>query len=298
MKKIRELVKSHPYFSGFFASFLILALFFPVSVEEGTITRCYYGEVIEKEVSEVFVPWWLQNKYEIKIKGALCSRHQKAEELYSTWKKLLKAGKKEEAQFYLKKLEALVGPGWSPAKKVAAESSSISNAETWKVGGGSKSDKLVSRDDRNNRNQGTSDGNNYGSTGGEEPGTYSGDLYSLLPVRLDGYEFFHKEEYPLQALAMARSLKDKNVLMVQFSIQRVDDQTAKKYFDSFKQSYNREWQEVKVDRLRAYWGKTDDSREALLAWRRLDLLYVIELKARVDAGNYRLKMIEWGKNLF
>lgn len=298
MKQIWNWLKNHPYFSGLLASLLILGLFFPVSANEGTITRCYYGEVIKKEVSEIFVPWWMQNKYRVKTRWTLCSRHRKAEELYSTWRGLVRAGKKKEAQVYQERLEALVGSNWSPAKRVFGGSLSPSKSETTSGGTAPDKNKSVEPGSNSPNNQSSGGGADDGTAGGEEPGTYSGDLYSLLPVSLDGYEFFLKEEYPLQALAMARPLSDKNVVMVQFSIERVDDQTAQKYFDGFKESYGKDWQEVKVDSLKAYWGKTDNSQEALLVWRRLDLLYVIELKARVDAGNYRLKMIEWGNNLF
>lgn len=298
MKRIWDWLISHPYLSSFFASFFILALFFPVSVREGIITRCYYGEIIKKEVSEVYVPWWIKNKYRVKTRWFLCSSHQKAEELYLTWRGLIRAGKKEEARAYLNKLEALVGSDWSPAKRVAGGRLSTSKSETAGGDSASNSSNSVSQGSNSNNNQSSGRRNDDGSTGGEEPGTYSGDLYSLLPVSLDGYEFFLKEEYPLQALAMARPLNDKNVVMVLFSIDRVDNQTAQNYLDSFKESYNKDWQEVKVDGLKAYWGKTKNSQEALLAWRRLDLLYVIELTTKVDTGNYRSKMIEWGNNLF
>ncbi len=298
MKGIWNWLISHPYLSGFFASFFILALFFPVSVREGTITRCYYGEIIKKEVSKVFVPWWMQDKYRVKTRWFLCSRHQEAEELYLTWRRLIRAGKKEEARAYLNRIESLVGSYWSPAKRVVGGSSSTSKSETAVGDSTSNSSNSVGQGSNSNNNQSSGGGSDDGSKGGEKPGTYSGDLYSLLPVNLDGYEFFLKEEYPLQALAMARPLNDKNVVMVLFSIDRVDNQTAQNYLDSFKESYNKDWQEVKVDGLKAYWGKTNNSQEALLAWRRLDLLYVIELTTRVDVGNYRSKMIEWGNSLF
>lgn len=298
MKRVWTWLKTHPYFSGLLIAFLILAVFFPLSVKQGTITRCYYGEVIKKDISEVFVPWWMRSKYKVKTRWVLCSRHQKAEELYSTWRELIRAGKKKEARFYQEKLEALVGPDWSPSKRIAGGSSSTSKPETTGSGGGSSGNNSGSQNNSFNNNQSSGGGSDEGSTGGEEPGTYSGDLYSLLPVSLEGYEFFLKEEYPLQALAMARPLTDKNVVMVQFSIERVDDSTAKEYLKGFKESYGNDWQEVKVNSSKAYWGKTSDSQEALLTWRRLDLLYVIDLTTRVDAGSYRSKMIEWGNSLF
>ncbi len=301
MKKLFEIVKNRPYLAGFLIALLVLACFFPVAVKEGTVTRCFYGEVLKEEVSEQFVPWWARSQYKVATKWVLCSRHQKAEKLYSTWSKLKKEGKAAEAETIKKKIEALVGPDWSPELRKAGTgnggSTSTGSNLNNTTGGGSTGG------NQNNSGGGSPDGGsndsqNNDNSGGENQGSYSGDLLSLLPSDLSGYEFYLREEYPLQALVLARPLKDKNVVNVIFSVERVDNQTAQTYLTSFKESYGRDRQEVKVGSVKGYWGTTLDKTKAVLIWRRLDLFYTIELTVKTDAVSYRSTMINWANSLF
>ncbi len=295
MSKVLDFVRKNPYVSGLLLSLLVLALFFPVSAREGLITRCYYGEVLKKEVREVFVPWWLKSRYKVKTRRVLCSRHQKAEELYFSWRDLIRKGKIAEAEVLKRKIETLAGSDWQPIKRASSSEPQSSSLGAEESKGSQKNNSGRSANNEGGQSSKGEEGRGTAEDGG---GTYSGDLISLLPASLENYEFFLRDEYPLQALAMARSLKDKNVVMVLFSVDRVDNRTAEDYLEGFKESYGKDWQAVKVDGLTGYWGKTSDLQKAILTWRRFDLMFVIELTTKVDAGGYRSTMVKWANDLF
>lgn len=304
MNTLKKLLRNKPLIIGLVLLAVAIFALYPVQVRTGTIVKCYYGEVIKSNVSSKLAPWWMEANYKVGLVWATCLRHAQAEEVYQAYQEVLKDKDKKRAKKALKTLEELVGKDWKPLsegeKENLAQDTEVSQSQAGELASSVTNEGGVASQEGGTSSGGGSPG--AGSEGegggsqpssegeGEEPSSYSGSLLALIPSSLDGYEIFAENESALTASRLFRPLKSGDIIFVGFSVERVDDATAKRKIEEAKGSFSNGWKKLKVIENIAYWGYNNSS--AALLWRSQDIMFFLELASKTSAAKYQSLMVQ------
>lgn len=303
MNTLKKLLRNKPLIIGVVLLAVTIFALYPVQVRTGTIVKCYYGEVIKSNVSSKLVPWWMKSNYKVGLVWATCLRHAQAEKVYQAYQDALKDKDKKRAKKALKTLSELAEKDWQPLskseKEKLAQNTEVSQSEAGKLAGLASEGGGASTGGGGTSSEGSSPG--AGSEGGggsqppskgegEEPSSYSGSLLALIPSSLDGYEIFAENEFALTAQRLFRPLKSGDIIFIGFSVERVDDATAKRKIEEAKDSFSNGWKKLKVSDKTAYWGYNASS--AALLWRSQDIMFFLELASKTNASKYQSLMVQ------
>ncbi len=304
-------IKQRKFLIALFVTLLFIIFIFPVKAEYGRLTRCFYGEVLRKDIQIKIVPWWLRGRYKVNEDKALCAQHRQAEIIYFTYKEAKEKGEEDKAREALETLSQFVKKGWKPkphpkAKVLPISPSGekpLSSVPGRASSGGRESSTKKATPSATEPGETPSPslpesfpGGGSSSGGSLQEGPYGGNLLDLLPSQMEGYEIFAENEFPLQAYRLFWPIEKGEIILIGLYVERTDDATYLLKIKEAKEDYSVDWQEVRVGGRGGYWGH-NGYQSALLLWRKGDLVFYVEIGAKSNIASYRDKQIEIGEEI-